>query len=140
MFGFCDCHFFKAYGAEQVHYDNRRIALKWDEITSAACCAIGMDDAKLWLDGMKDILEHPYFERDPIPIPFKDVVIARMKNKNPRVIGHVWVSPHPEHWHKLGYYQVWSNECELLGHVFGEDKVRLILVEESLKNMKIEDR
>ena len=82
---------------------------------------------------MDDILANPYFIPDPVPYAF--AAKLRVPNAFPHVKGHTWVSPHPEAWHKLGYYHVWrpvfSNQEPdwSMQEVFGEDAVRSALLE-----------
>lgn len=59
-----------------------------------------------------------------------------MKNKNPKVLGHVWASPHPEAFHKLGYYHVWTPEGKVF-EVSDEEDVVQHLMENRIKRAKL---
>ena len=116
---------------------NLHLALKWRDIVWEMTQAIGEDDAKLFLDDIKDLIEHPFFEKDPVPYEtMSDIVERRMKNKNPNLIGHTWASPHSEAWHKLGYYNIFRSDGSV-ETVFGAHKVRDALLENQLASIKI---
>lgn len=92
----------------------------WEDVCWEAVRAVGPEDAEHWLREHAALFEHPLFERDPVPSNCDwDAVQKRMSAKNASVLGHVWVSPHPEAYHKLGWYQVWG-PTGLLGEIFGE--------------------
>lgn len=107
----------------------KRLALTWDQIVIEAKLAIGEEDCKAWLDDIEDIISSPYFIRDPVPYEF--AAETRARNKFPHVIGKTWISPHPEAYHKLGYYQIWRPNKEV-ENVFGEKEVRKALSENLL--------
>jgi hypothetical protein len=109
----------------------QRIAMKWEDIVWEAVRAIGHTDAQQWLEKtMVDLLRNPYFVADPVP--YEWVAEERMRNTNPHVLGHTWVSPHPEAWHKLGYYQVWRPGGHPMVEVWGEQAVRVALLENEM--------
>lgn len=125
-----------AYKYEREERELKRPAFTWEQILSEVRRAIGHEDARAWLDSISDILENAFFERDPVF--FADPVLAeqRMKIKHPEVLGHTWVSPHPEAWHKLGYYRVWRADGTM-SEVFGETEVRTALLENTMKQSKL---
>jgi hypothetical protein len=139
---------FKDY-VEKRGRGEKRIALTWEEIVYEVTSALGTgrrvnedgelevgeNDTQHWLDGMKDILEDPFFEKDPVPVPIFEVATNRMKKINPAVIGHTWASPHPEAWHKLGRFQVWTPEGEIIEA--DENGVRNHLMENRIKRAKL---
>jgi len=84
---------------------------------------------------MRDILSNPYFVGDPVP--FEWVAEERMRNSRPHVLGHTWVSPHPEAWHRLGYYQVWRPGGHPMVEVQGEQAVRVALLENELEKIDL---
>lgn len=45
-----------------------RLAMSWADIVHEATIAIGSEDAERWLSGMQDILNDPFFVRDPVPV------------------------------------------------------------------------
>ena len=112
----------------------KRIALTWEQIVWEACRAIGEEDARAWLSGMSDILADKFFIRDPVPMEW--AAETRARNKFPHVIGYTWVSPHPEAWHKLGYYQIWRPNRQM-EEVFGESNVRVALLENQISKAKL---
>jgi hypothetical protein len=112
----------------------KQIALTWEQIVWEACQAIGECDANAWLAGMSDILADEFFVRDPVPCAF--AAETRARNKFPHVLGHTWVSPHPEAWHKLGYYQIWRPNGQM-EEVFGESDVRVALLENKISKAKL---
>lgn len=83
----------------------------WEDICWEAARAIGSEDAEHWLQEHTALFEHPLFERDPVSV--------QKRVKNASLLGHVWVSPHPEAYHKLGWYQVWG-PSGFLEEIFGE--------------------
>jgi len=103
-----------------------RNAFSWNDVVWEMCHQLGDQEASLYLAGMADILQDPFFISDPIP--FEWVVITRAEAKFPHVFGHTWVSPHPEVWQKLRFYQVWRPDKPMV-EVFGEDEVRAALNE-----------
>lgn len=113
----------------------KRIAITWKDIVWEATHAIGNIDAQRWLQSeeMAEILSDPHFVRDPIPAEWLAEHRLRAINRL-HLLEHTWVSPHPEAWHKLGYYQVWRPNGYPVVEVFGEDKARMALLENRMKN------
>lgn len=72
-------------------------ALYWDLIVWEAVRSIGREDADVWLNSIQDITSHKYFVKDPVVESEYDEVSKMMNN-------HLWVCPHPEAYHKLGYF------------------------------------
>lgn len=110
------------------------MAMCWDDIVWEARRAIGPEDANAWIHGMRDILHNPFFVSTPQPFDF--AVPRRAQKKFPHVIGHTWVSPHPEAFHKLGYYHVWRGDFQK-EEVFGEAAVRAALLENEMERAKL---
>lgn len=110
------------------------VAMSWEDIVWEAKRAIGTEDANAWLIGMADILANPFFVSTPQPWEF--AVPGRAAKKFPHVLGHTWVSPHPEAFHKLGCYQVWSPDLKM-HEIRGEDAVRAVLLENDMERAKL---
>jgi hypothetical protein len=98
-------------------------AFSWNSIVWEATRAIGEQDVQIWLNNMKDILEHDNFVKNP---QTKDTATKLYKQK-PFLKYNVWVCPHPKAHHKLGYYLVWAGGNQEPREVFGEIEVRKVL-------------
>ena len=102
-------------------------ALLWEAIVWEVQQSIGDKNAEIWLDGIKDILDDPYFVKDPLPDVPKDLIESRLNSKKYGYLkGHIWVAPHHAAYRKLGYYRVWDGELNMT-EVFGESEVRKAL-------------
>lgn len=113
--------------------DRKRIAFTWNQVVSEIEMALGKEDGAAYLKEMEELLNDPYFERDPVPVTCFEIAERRMKKKNPKVLGHVWASPHPE---KLGYFHIWTPEGKVF-EVFGERNVAQHLIENRIKRAKL---
>ncbi len=109
--------------------------MHWDDIVWETRRAVGPQDASLWLDGIKDILRNPMCIRSPVP--FVWVADARARNMFPHVLGNTWISPHPEAWHKLGYWQIWRPGIPIPQETDCENDVRLALLENEMNRSKL---
>jgi hypothetical protein len=109
-----------------------RFAMTWENIAWEAKHVLGRKDFEIWLASMADILADPFFV--PTPVPYEWAAWECAKNAFSHVIGHTWVSPHPEAWHKLGRYQVWRPGCRM-EEVCGETEVRRVLLENRLAKL-----
>lgn len=79
-----------------LHFKKTK-ALYWNLIVWEAVRSIGREDAEVWLNSIQDIISHKYFVKDPVVESEYDEVSKMMNN-------HLWVCPHPEAYHKLGYF------------------------------------
>ena len=91
-------------------------ARSWKTIVREAEHCVGKKDAQAWLENMQELLNHPRFKKDPIPL----------KAKFPKIEQPI-ACPHPQASSKLGYFRVYYPDG-MIREVFGENEVKEILL------------